>query len=100
MKLYMGVTPDKFELPLAVCESVGELGAIFNTPKSIIFCEISRYKKGGRYQNDGRRRGVRFVSTEIEDEPEEEPSEEKQTDEENYIDTSWLFDRPGVKLQN
>lgn len=93
MKLYMGVTPDKFELPIAVFETGKELAERFGVSSSVIYCEISRQKKGGRYQNDGRKRGVRFIGVEIEDyDPEEGLPKETNETEEVITDPAWDFD--------
>lgn len=68
MKVYMGVTPDKYELPIAMFDSPRELAIRFGVSQNCVNSEISRNKNGGRYRNDGRRRGVRFIRIEIEDE--------------------------------
>jgi biotin operon repressor len=67
MKIYMAVTPDKYELPIFFCESGKELAKLCGVSSSNLYAEISRWKKGGRYSTDGRRRGYRFVSVEIEE---------------------------------
>lgn len=68
MKVYMGVTPDKYELPIAIFDSARELALRFGVSQNCVNSEISRNAKGGRYINDGRVRGVRFIRVEFEDE--------------------------------
>lgn len=52
--MYMAVTPDKYELPLAVCDTAGELGAKFGVSANLIQSSISK-------NQSGRNRGFKFV---------------------------------------
>lgn len=45
MKLYMKVTKDKYELPLAVAESAGELAALTGVDKNVILSSISHKRR-------------------------------------------------------
>lgn len=61
-KLYMKVTTDRFELPLIVCDSAGELAAAVGTDRNVIYSSISHRKK------DGRGTSYRMVEVDIEQE--------------------------------
>lgn len=52
--MYMAVTPDKYELPLAVCDTARELGALFGVSANLIQSSISK-------NQSGRNRGYKFV---------------------------------------
>ena len=45
--IYMAVTSDKYELPIAVAESAPELAAIMGVSRSTVCSSISRYERGG-----------------------------------------------------
>lgn len=60
MTLYMAVTPDEYELPIAVESTVFDLAEMYNTTSSTILTSISRNRSG-------KRRGAKFVKVEIED---------------------------------
>lgn len=60
MKLYMGVTPDKYELPLCVADTVVELARLNRMTPSAVYTNI--------YNNqDGTRNGIKFLKLEWED---------------------------------
>lgn len=63
MKMYMAVTPDKYELPLAPPDTAKNLAELFGTTPNNIWAQIShrntrRDQKRGNYHNSI---GVRFV---------------------------------------
>ena len=58
--LYMAVTPDKYELPLYVADSVKELAEKFNTNQNVVLSSIS-HKRGGNVT------GRKFVRVRIEE---------------------------------
>ena len=60
MTLYMAVTPDEYELPIAVENTVFDLAEMYNTTSSTILTSISRNRSG-------KRRGAKFVKVEIDD---------------------------------
>lgn len=57
-KMYMAVTPDELELPLAVADSLEELAEITGFAKSSISCSLSRNRSGTKH-------GVKFVRVQI-----------------------------------
>ena len=59
MTLYMEVTRDKYELPLAVADTLRELASMRNTNPSTICKSINHGKD---------KRGLKYVKIEIEDE--------------------------------
>lgn len=61
MKLYMGVTPDKYELPLFVADSLKELANITGIDYDSIRHRISK-------RSSGRNKGVKFIKITIEEE--------------------------------
>lgn len=46
MKLYLRVTKDKYELPLAVADSAQELAVMVGTTKNVVQSCISKKHKG------------------------------------------------------
>lgn len=60
-RVYMMVTQDEYELPLAIADSPTELAAITNTARGNIISSASKHRKGIRKR-------TRFVSVDIEDE--------------------------------
>lgn len=58
MKLYMAVTPDKYELPLAVETNASDLAKMFGTNQQAIFTAISK-------NLSGKQNGVKFVKVEV-----------------------------------
>lgn len=58
MKLYMLVTPDKYELPMYVTDSVKDLARFAGVKANSIYIMMSRYKKGEIKR-------TRFVSVEV-----------------------------------
>lgn len=54
MKLYMGVTPDKYELPLFVADSLKELSKMSGFDYDSIRHRISK-------RSSGRNKGIRFI---------------------------------------
>lgn len=63
MKLYMEVTSDKYELPVAVAESPKELAEMTNVNSSAIRSAIHHMKEPGRKRS-------KYVKLEVEDEDE------------------------------
>lgn len=59
MNLYMATTADKYELPLYVCDSAGELAEKFNTSKRAVQTAIC-------VNSSGSRRGIKFAKVEVE----------------------------------
>lgn len=57
-KLYMAVTPDKFELPLAVADSLEELSKITGIARGNIAANISKGRSGGKI-------GMKFVRVQV-----------------------------------
>lgn len=56
--LYLWVTPDKYELPLAVCNNAVELAKVSGYSLSTVYSLISRSNKGKRSS---------FIKVEVED---------------------------------
>lgn len=56
--LYMAVTPDKYELPIAVAETPTELGKLVGRSAVLISSSIC-------HQRDGRFTGMKFVRVEL-----------------------------------
>lgn len=46
MVLYMKVTNDKYQLPVAVADTAKELAKLFNTTPNVISASISRQRAG------------------------------------------------------
>lgn len=46
MIVYMKVTRDKYELPIAIADTVGELARMTGASKETIFSNISHQKRG------------------------------------------------------
>ena len=46
IKLYLKVTKDEYELPLAVAESPGELAKMCGTTRNMVMSAISHHHKG------------------------------------------------------
>ena len=59
MKIYMEVTDDKYELPIAVADSAVELAQIINVSANSIYSSISHAKSKG-YKS-------RYVCVDVED---------------------------------
>ena len=60
MKLYLAITPDRYELPLAVCDSPGELARCYGVSKSCVLSNIT-------HGDSGKVRGAKFIRTEVEE---------------------------------
>lgn len=65
MRLYLLVTADKYELPLAVCDSTGEVAEILGRSRGDILSTISR-KSVSQDTFNGHR--YRIIKVEIDDE--------------------------------
>lgn len=63
MKLYMGVTPDKYELPLYIADSLKELSKMNGFDYDSICHRISK-------RSSGRNKGVKFIKIIIDEEKE------------------------------
>ena len=61
MTLYMAVTPDEYELPMAVSDTAAELARKFGIKENYIYKMIWGGSKWGRYK------GIRFVKVVIDD---------------------------------
>lgn len=61
LMVWMEVTQDKYQLPVAVAESIKELSMITGTPKSAISQSACRMRNGQHLRG-------RFLSVEIEEE--------------------------------
>ena len=61
MKLYLAVSADRLELPLAVFDSPGELARCYGVSKSCVLSNIT-------HGDSGKVRGAKFIRTEVEDE--------------------------------
>lgn len=46
MIIYMKVTNDKYQLPVAVTDTIKELAELFNTTSNVISASISRQRSG------------------------------------------------------
>lgn len=64
MTIYMKVTPDRFELPVAIADSIPMLARICNTSEWTIRSSLRRYDKG-------KVKLRRYVKVEIEEEDNE-----------------------------
>lgn len=63
MKLYMGVTPDKYELPLFVADSLKELSKISGFDYDSVRHLISK-------RSSGKNKGIKFIKIIIAEEKE------------------------------
>ena len=61
MKLYMAVTPDRFELPLCVQDSPGELAEALG----ITINAVRTACAPGKASKSGKKRGYRIVRVEV-----------------------------------
>lgn len=57
MILYMAVTPDEFEQPLHIAETVGELAEIYGISNNTILSSIA-------HKRSGKHRGAKFIRIE------------------------------------
>lgn len=60
MKLYMAVTPDEYELPIAVCKDIHELAKVFGIKPQSVSEAISKNRPG-------KKTGAKFIRIEIEE---------------------------------
>lgn len=58
MTLYMAVTPDKYELPIAIESTLEDIAEVFNINVHTVACAISRNRSG-------KRNGVKFLKVEV-----------------------------------
>lgn len=70
MKLYLGVTPDKYELPLFVADSLKELSKMSGFDYDSIRHRISK-------NSSGRNKGIKFIRIELEEKDIEKKANEK-----------------------
>lgn len=63
MKIYMGVTPDKYELPIFVANSLKELAEMSGFDYDSIRHRISK-------KSSGRNHGIKFIKVVIDEEEE------------------------------
>lgn len=63
MKLYMGVTPDKYELPIFVADSLKELSKISGFDYDSVRHLISK-------RSSGKNKGIKFIKITIDEEKE------------------------------
>lgn len=61
MRLYLAVTADEYELPLAVEADPSSLGRHFGIKGESVLCSISR-------KENGKAKGRRFIRIEVDDE--------------------------------
>lgn len=61
MNLYLAVTPDKYELPIAVRDNPTDLGNIFGVTRTTVSTSIHK-------NSPGKRSGVKFIRVEVDDE--------------------------------
>lgn len=61
MKLYMGVTPDKYELPIFVADSLKELSKMSGFDYDSVRHLISK-------RSSGKNKGIKFIRIKIEEE--------------------------------
>ena len=47
-QLYIIATADRFELPLAICDTVREAAEFLHTTQNSVMCRISRQPVGGK----------------------------------------------------
>lgn len=59
-KLYLAVTPDEFELPLCVCESVEEIAGVYGVSSNTVLSSIT-------HDRSGKSTGRKFIRIEIND---------------------------------
>lgn len=64
MKVYMQVSPDKYELPIVVAGSASELARIAGVAETTVLSAIAHYNKGERK--------AKYIRVEIEDDEQEE----------------------------
>lgn len=57
--MYMAVTADKYELPIAFADKAKELGKLMNVSEAAVYSSITKGKSG-------RNRGYKFVKVDIE----------------------------------
>ena len=60
IKLYMAVTADKYELPIAVCSNIHDLARIFGIKPQSVSESISR-------KRPGKKTGVKFIRIEVDE---------------------------------
>ncbi|MDD4564800.1 MAG: hypothetical protein PHE79_04915 [Eubacteriales bacterium] len=65
-RLYLAVTPDRYELPIAVCQSADELGQCLGVEGKTILKNLCR-------KESGKRRGYKLMRIEV-GEDENEPT--------------------------
>lgn len=68
-KVYMAVTSDKYELPVAVADSTGQLAVITGVGANAIRSHIS-------HKLNGTKRGIKYVIVRIPDDSEEPDDED------------------------
>ena len=66
MTLYMAVTADKYELPIAVSSQIYYLARMLGKSERRVSGELSRIRNG-RASTNGRRRGYVLMEVEVED---------------------------------
>ena len=66
MTLYMAVTADEYELPLAVCELPSTLARKLGVNTNTVAKELCYDRKGNRHCN-GKRRGYILKEVEVDD---------------------------------
>lgn len=65
--IWMEVTPDKYELPLKVADSGGELARMCGLSPDTIYSSISHYKNRKRKTQQLRERKRKFVKVEVDE---------------------------------
>lgn len=64
MKIWMLVTRDKYEFPVAMAESAGKLAQILGVDRNSILAQVNRVKRGKRKRS-------RYVCVEIDEDEED-----------------------------
>ncbi len=65
MMLYMAVTADKYELPIAVSSQIYHLARMIGRNTKAVSEELSRVRNGN-FDTNGRRRGYVLMEVEVE----------------------------------
>lgn len=68
MKIWMEVTTDKYELPLKVADTGGELARMCGLSPDTIYSSISHYNNRTRKLKRFRQRKRKFICVEVDDE--------------------------------
>ena len=69
MRLYIAVTPDKYELPVCVTDTAWEMAKWHGVPPAVIHQAVYRQKRvpGGRKRHTHPRGTYRFYAVDVDD---------------------------------